>query len=110
MQRAVQEDAGVVAREGPPRAVGSVTAGSQPDDQQSMAPAAERRDGAAMVVGVLGLDGVEVAREARTEPAMRVEGGAGPLQRALNCASSVEPRIAVIDELPPVTVWVTSSK
>ncbi len=31
-------------------------------------------------------------------------------QRALNCASSVEPRIAVIEEFPPLTVCVTSSK
>jgi hypothetical protein len=28
----------------------------------------------------------------------------------LNCASSVDPRIAVIEELPPDTVCVTSSK
>jgi len=39
-----------------------------------------------------------------------IEGRARALQRALNCASSVEPRMAVIDELPPVTVWVTASK
>ena len=100
----------MVAGKGPPGAVCSVAAGRQPDDEQAGPPAAERRDRPAVVVRMLGLDGVEVACEARAEPAARVERGPGPLQRALNCASSVEPRIAVIEELPPVTVCVTSSK
>jgi hypothetical protein len=100
----------VVAGKGPPGAVCPVPAGRQPDDEQAGPPAAERSDRPAVVVRMLGLDGVEVAREARAEPAARVERGPGPLQRALNCASSVEPRIAVIEELPPVTVCVTSSK
>ena len=100
----------MIAGERPPRAVGPVPAGRQPDDEQAGPPAAERRDRPAVIVRMLGLDGVEVPREARAEPTARVERGPGPLQRALNCASSVEPRIAVIEEFPPFTVCVTSSK
>ncbi|HTL49936.1 MAG TPA: hypothetical protein VL219_04680 [Steroidobacteraceae bacterium] len=110
VQGAVQEDARMVAREGSAAAIGAMLSRRQPDDEKAVARAAERCDRPAMVLRVLGPDGVEVTRQAWAEPAARVELGPGPIQRALNCASSVEPRIAVIDELPPVTVCVTSSK
>ncbi len=100
----------MIAREGPAGAISAMLSRRESDHEKAVAQAAERRDRPAMVVRVLGPDRVEVTREARAEPAARVEIGPGALQRALNCASSVEPRIAVIDELPPVTVCVTSSK
>jgi hypothetical protein len=110
MQRAVQENARMVAREGSAGAISAMLSGRQADDEKSVAQAPERRDRPAMVMRMLGPDGVQVARQAWTEPAAWIEPGPRTLQRALNCASSVEPRIAVIDELPPVTVCVTSSK
>jgi len=110
VQRAVQENPRVIAGEGPPRAIGAVPARCEADDEQPVAAAAEGRDRSAMVVRVLDPDDVEMARQAPAQAAVRLERAPRPPQRALNCASSVEPRIAVIDELPPVTVCVTSSK
>ncbi len=103
----------MVARERATGAVGAVLARRKPHDQQPVARAAEGRYWAAVVVRMLRADGVEVAREPRAEPATRLERLSDtnrPVHRALNCASSVDPRIAVMDELPPVTVCVTSSK
>ncbi len=103
----------MVARERAAGAIGAMQARREPDHEQPVAPAAERGHGPAEIAGMRRPDGVEVAREARTETAVRLEGDAGaprPFHRALNCASSVDPRIAVIDELPPFTVCVTSSK
>jgi hypothetical protein len=114
VQRCIQQDARVVARERPPGAVGPVQSRRKADDEQARPTVAERRDGPAVVGGMLGGDAVEMARKPGAEPAAWLEGrtrrAARALQRALNCASSVDPRIAVMDELPPVTVCVTSSK
>ena len=114
MQGAVKEDAGVIARERPPGAVRTVQPRREADDQQPVPRAPEWLDRPAMVIRMRQPDGFEVPREARAKPALRVERGArkraGTPQRALNCASSVDPRMAVIEELPPVTVCVTSSK
>jgi hypothetical protein len=103
----------MVAGERPAGAVGAMQARREPDDQQPVAHGAEGRHGPAVVIRMRDPHGVQVARETRAEPAARLESPAGadcPAHRALNCASSVEPRIAVSDELPPVTVCVTSSK
>ena len=110
MQGAVEKNAGVVAGKWPAGAIGAMPARSEPYDEQPVQPAAEGSDRPAVVARMQRLDGVSMARQARAQAAVGVERDPGLLYRALNCASSVEPRIAVIDELPPVTVCVTSSK
>ena len=114
MQRPVEDETGVIAGEWPAGPVCAVHAGRETDDEQPMARAPEWWNRAAMVIGMLLPDLVEEAREAWAQPAEGLERCAACLrhspQRALNCASSVEPRIAVIDDVPAVTVCVTSSK
>jgi hypothetical protein len=104
----------MVAGEWPARAVGAMQSWSKPDHQQPVARAAERRDRPAVIRRMRAGDGGQMTRQARAEPAARLERRArknpDPFQRALNCASSVDPRMAVIEELPPFTVCVTSSK
>jgi len=113
MEDAIEQEAGMVAGKRATRAVGSVLTRREADDQQAVTCAAEWRNRQAVIVRVPGLYGVAVTREPRAQPAERLEGRArrpGAAYRALNCASSVDPRMAGIDELPPLTVCVTSSK
>jgi hypothetical protein len=114
VQRAVQQDARVIPGEWTPRAVGAMQAGRQADDQQAMWPASERRDGPTVVVRMPTDDLVEERRQPGAAPAVRIErrGALAPsgCQRTLNWASSVEPCMAVIDDVPAVTVCATSSK
>ena len=104
----------MVAGEGPAGPIGTVEPRRQADDQEPMAPAAKGSHRQAVIIRVGGFHRVAESGEARAEPAVRLERLPAPtarlLQRALNCASSVDPRIAVIEELPPDTVCVTSSK
>ena len=104
----------MIAGERASRAVSTVQARSKPDDEESVTRLPERRNRPAVIIRMRFADVVEETCETRTAPAARIELGARcdspALHRALNCASSVEPRIAVIEELPPVTVCVTSSK
>ena len=105
----------MVAGEWPAGAIRAVHARREADDEQPMARAAEGSHGAAVISRMPRPDFIEEVCKTRAEPAIRIERRAlharpSGAQRALNCASSVDPRIAVMDEVPAVTVWVTSSK
>src|SRR5688572_1090667 len=52
MQRAIQEQTGVIARERPAARIRAVKAGSQADDDQPRLRISERRDRRAMVAGI----------------------------------------------------------
>ncbi len=114
VQRAVQQDSGVIAGKGSSGPVRAMQARRESHDQQAMTRAAEGRHRAAVILRMSVSHGVEKAGEPRAKPAIRIEACAlharKRAQRALNCASSVEPRMAVIEEVPAVTVCVTSSK
>jgi hypothetical protein len=73
MQRPVQEDAGMVAREWPAGAVGAVQAGCESNHQQAVPGTAERRDRAAVVFRMPRAHLVEEPGEPRTVPAGRIE-------------------------------------
>ena len=104
----------MVAGERTSRAVRTVQAWREADDEQPVSCMPKGCNRPAVIVRMLVTDVVKKARESRAPPAGRIERGARgrtpALHRALNCASSVDPRIAVIEELPPLTVCVTSSK
>jgi len=51
-QRLVKQDAGIIAGEWPAAAVGSMHAGSEPDNQQARIYIAKGRDRAGMVIGM----------------------------------------------------------
>jgi hypothetical protein len=108
MKGPVQDDSGVVAGEWPPGAIGAMLSRRETDDQQPVSGASEWRDRAAMISGVPLADLVEVSRQPFTTPAAGIELRAlahrKAAQRTLNCASSVEPFIAVMEELPAVIV------
>jgi hypothetical protein len=55
----------MVARERAAGAIGAMLSRRQPDDEKAVARTSERRDRTAVVVRVLGPDGVEVTRQAR---------------------------------------------
>jgi hypothetical protein len=113
MQGTIEQEARVVPRERAARAVCTVLSRREADDEQAVARTAERRNRQAVIVRMFGFYRIAKAREPRAEPAIRLEWRAMrpcARYRALNCASSVEPRMAVIDELPPLTVCVTTSK
>jgi hypothetical protein len=76
VKRPVQQQAGVIAGERPAGPVRAVHPRREADHEQPVAHAAEGRDRPAVVVGVGGADRVEVTREARAEPAERLEGRA----------------------------------
>jgi hypothetical protein len=73
MQRPIQDEPGVVARERAAGPVRPMLARCEADDEQPMARAAERRDGTAVIVRMLDLDPVEKPREARTQAAVWIE-------------------------------------
>ena len=119
----------MIAGEGSAARVGSVKARCEADDDQPRLRIAERRDWCAVVIGMFLAAVGEKPREPRAIRAGSIEddavGGpelvshqlilAGALPRSYaralwNCPSSVEPFIAVTDDLPAVTVCVTSSK
>ncbi len=114
MERAVEQDAGVVAGKRSPGAIGAMQARRQANDQQPMTLASKRRDRPAVVLGMALADRLEKRGQPAAAPAVRIEEPGDPaharLQRPLNCASSVDPCIAVIDDVPDATVCVTSSK
>jgi hypothetical protein len=66
VQRLVEQDAGVIAGERAPGAIGAMHAGCQADDQQARLGVAKRKHGAGMVVGMPGTHLGKEAREAGT--------------------------------------------
>lgn len=114
MQRAVEQDAGVIAGKRSPGAIGAMQSRRQTNDQQPMTLASKRRNRPAVVAGMSLAHRLEKAGQPAAAAAIRIEESSdlahGWLQRPLNCASSVDPCIAVIDDVPDATVCVTSSK
>ena len=112
MQRAIEKQASMVARERSAAAVRSVKTRRQPDDDQSRLRIAERRDWCAVVVRIFLATCDEKARETRAIRAGAIEDYAVGRPELLshprslrsyacalwNCASSVEPFIAVTDD------------
>ena len=75
LQGFVEQDAGIVAGEGPAAGIGAVHARGKTDDQQARLGIAEGRHRPGMVVGILCLDVVEETGQPRTAPAIGVEQG-----------------------------------
>jgi len=73
VQRAIQKQSGVIAREGPAARIGAVKAGCETDDDQSRLRIAERRDGCAVVVGMFLAAVGEKPREPRAVRAGTIE-------------------------------------
>src|SRR5262245_9663434 len=100
MQRFVEQDAGMVPGKGAAGAVRAVQAGGQAHDQQPRPRGAERRDRPRVIAGVRLAHAVQVAGQARAEPAgsrewvhcadrSGRESGDGPL--TLPCSSGPYP-------------------
>jgi hypothetical protein len=72
VQRLIEEDAGEVACEGPPRAIRTVHSRCEPDEHDPWAGVAEGGDGPAPVLGVARVRLGEIGRESRAARAVRI--------------------------------------
>ena len=107
MQRFIEQNSGVISGERPPRAIRAVQAGCEANDQDARVCRAKRRDRARPVVRVAAMYFGKEGSKTWAAGAIRI---VDYLRAAANCASSVEPLSAVVDDVPAQTTWVTSSK
>ncbi len=76
-QGSIEQNAGIVAGEGPPRGIGAMLPGRKPDDDQSRLAIPERRYGMAEIPRMIASDGVEEPRQAGTAATAEIVGCSG---------------------------------